>query len=41
MEGVSQGLIDLLTIFLVVLVMLSITVAVSLLIYGLFFKKKE
>ncbi|MEJ2752480.1 MAG: hypothetical protein ACK2U5_13455 [Candidatus Promineifilaceae bacterium] len=41
MEGISASLIDLLFLFLTVLVMLSITVAVSLMIYGLFFKKKQ
>jgi hypothetical protein len=41
MEGVTAPLIDLLFLFLSVLVMLAITVAVFLMIYGLFFRKKE
>lgn len=41
MEGVTAPLIDLLLLFLTVIVMLAITVAISLLIYGLFFKKKK
>jgi hypothetical protein len=41
MEGISASLIDLLFLFLTMLVMLSITVAVALMIYGLFFKKKQ
>ena len=40
MESVTAPLIDLLFLFLTVIVMLAITVAISLIIYGLFFKKK-
>jgi hypothetical protein len=41
MDSVTAPLIDLLFLFLTVIVMLAITVAVSLLVYGLFFKKKD
>lgn len=41
MEGIGAPLVDLLFIFLTVLVMLAITVAISLLVYGLFFKKRK
>ena len=41
MDGVTAPLIDLLFLFMTVIVMLAITVAISLLIYGLFFKKKK
>lgn len=40
MESVGAPLIDLLFLFLAALVMLAVIVAVALLIYGLFFKKK-
>lgn len=41
MERIGAPLVDLLFIFLTVLVMLAITVAISLLVYGLFFKKRK
>ncbi len=41
MEDVGTPLVDLLFIFLTLLVMLAITVAIALLVYGLFFKKKK
>ena len=41
MEVATAPLVDLLFLFLTVLVMLAATVAISLLIYGIFFKKKK
>ncbi len=40
MEGAAAPLLDLLFIFLTVFVLLGITAAITLLLYGLFFKKK-
>jgi hypothetical protein len=41
MAGITNPLIDLLFLFLIMTVMLAVIVAISLTIYGLFFKKKN
>jgi hypothetical protein len=41
MEGVTSPLIDLLFLFLMILVIMAVLAAISLLIYGIFFKKRD